>query len=197
VQEHGAEVRAENDRLREENAGLRKENERLLGEGERLLEENKRLKAQLDEARRAGKRQGAPFRRRERKAAPKKPGRKAGHAPAHRDVPDHVDEEKDVPLGACPHCGGEVDEDGTDNLYEVDMPPVKPHVTKYVTHHGQCKQCRRRVESRHPEQASAAKGAASVVLGPRVLATSIDLKERIGVPYRKVVEILGCASSSG
>ena len=35
------------------------------------------LRAQLEEARRAGKRQAAPFSKGERKAAPKKPGRTA------------------------------------------------------------------------------------------------------------------------
>src|SRR6202042_3443713 len=74
--------------------------------------------------------------------------------------------------------------------YVVDIPPVRPHVTKYVNHHGCCKKCGRRVDSRHPDQTSTAKGAAMVVLGPRVLAVSIDLKERVGVPYRKVVQVL-------
>ena len=176
--------------LRSECARLRTDNEALKEENARLVEENKDLKRRLGQAQRAGKRQAAPFRRRERKSNPKKPGRKPGHPPAHRPVPEHVDAEVDVPLGACPYCGGEVDEHGTDEQYVVDIPPVKPHVTKYVNHHGRCKRCGRRVDSRHPDQTSTAKGAASVVLGPQVLAVSIDLKERVGVPYRKVVQVL-------
>jgi len=148
------------------------------------------LKATLEQAQRAGKRQAAPFRRRKRKTNPKKPGRKPGHPAAHRPVPAHVDVEVEVPLGACPHCGGDVDEWGTDEQYVVDIPPVKPHVTKYINHHGRCTRCGRRVDSRHPDQTSTAKGAATVVLGPQVLAVSIDLKERVGVTYRKVVQVL-------
>jgi transposase len=148
------------------------------------------LKANLEQAQRAGKRQAAPFRRHKRKVNPKKPGRKPGHPPAHRPIPDPVDVEVDVPLGSCPHCGGDVDEHGTDEQYVVDIPPVKPHVTKYVNHHGRCTRCGQRVDSRHPDQTSTAKGAATVVLGPQVLAVSIDLKERVGVPYRKVVQVL-------
>jgi transposase len=182
--------RAENLLLRSECARLRTANEALKEENERLVAENKDLKGRLGEAQRAGKRQAAPFRRRERKSNPKKPGRKPGHPPAHRPVPDHVDAEVDVPLGSCPHCGGDVDEHGTDEQYVVDIPSVQPHVTKYVNHHGRCARCDRRVDSRHPDQTSTAKGAATVVLGPQVLAVSIDLKERVGVPYRKVVQVL-------
>jgi transposase len=179
----------EGESLPAENAKLREENAALQRKVEELRRENERLKKRLEEARRSGKRQAAPFRRRERKALPKKPGRKTGHAPAHRPIPDHVDAEVDVPLGACPSCGGDVDEHGTDEQYVVDVPSVKPHVTKYVNHHGCCQRCGRRVDSRHPEQTSTAKGAASVVLGPQALALSVELKERLGVPYAKIVHM--------
>lgn len=182
--------RTENLLLRSECARLRAENDALKEENARLVEENKGLKQRLEQAQRGRKRQAAPFRRRKRKNDPKKPGRKPGHPPAHRPIPDHVDVDVDVPLGACPFCGGDVDEHGTDEQYVVDIPPAKPHVTKYVNHHGGCKRCGRRVDSRHPDQTSSAKGAAMVVLGPQVLAVSIDLKERVGVPYRKVVQVL-------
>jgi transposase len=184
-------LRAEILLLRSECARLRTENEGLKEENARLVEENKDLKQRLEQAQRGRKRQAAPFRRRKRKSDPKKPGRKPGHPPAHRPVPDHVDVDVDVPLGPCPFCGGEVDEHGTDEQYVVDIPPAKPHVKKYVNHHGCCKRCGRRVDSRHPDQTSTAKGAAgAVVLGPQVLAVSIDLKERVGVPYRRVVQVL-------
>ena len=190
MDEQSRTLRAENLLLRSECAQLRADNAGLKEENARLVEENKDLKRRLAHAQRARKRQAAPFRRRERKTNPKRPGRKPGHPPAHRPVPEHVDAEVDVPLGSCPFCGGEVDEHGTDDQHVVDIPPVRPHATKYVNHHGRCKRCGRRVDSRHPDQTSTAKGAASVVLGPQVLAVSIDLKERIGVPYRKVAQVL-------
>jgi transposase len=190
VDEQSRAPRAEILLLRSECARLRTENEALKGENARLVEENKDLRQRLEQAQRGRKRQAAPFRRRKRKSDPKKPGRKPGHPPAHRPIPEHVDAEVDVPLGPCPFCGGEVDEHGSDDQYVVDIPPVKPHVTKYVNHHGRCEGCGRRVDSRHRDQTSTAKGAASVVLGPQVLAVSVDLKERVGVPYRKVVQVL-------
>jgi transposase len=183
-------LRAEILLLRAECARVQAENEALKAENAQLVEENKDLRQRLEQTQRGRKRQAAPFRRRQRKSDPKKPGRKPGHPPAHRPVPEHVDNEVDVPLGPCPFCGGEVDEHGTDDQFVADIPPVKPHVTKYVNHHGRCKQCSRKVESRHPSQTSTAKGAASVVLGPQVLAVSVDLKERVGVTYRKVAQVL-------
>ena len=185
-------LRADNERLRAENATLRATSDALREQNEQLREENKDLKRRLQVAQRAARRQAAPFRRRKRKQNPKKPGRKMGHPPANRPVPDHVDEQHDCPVGtACPDCGGEVEEDGTQDQYVVEIPEVKPHVTKYTNHYGHCKRCGRSVHSRHPKQTSSATGAAGVQLGPRVLAVSTDLKERLGVPYRKVVQVLG------
>jgi hypothetical protein len=69
------------------------------------------LTAALEEARRGGKRQAAPFRKRDEPVdEPKRPGRKKGrrHGPhAHREAipPARIDEHYDVPLpDRCPHC---------------------------------------------------------------------------------------------
>jgi transposase len=52
-----------------------------------LRAEVERLKAELEQSRRAGKRQAAPFSKGSPKANPERPGRKAGHPPSHRPVP--------------------------------------------------------------------------------------------------------------
>jgi hypothetical protein len=83
-----------------------------------------------------------------------------------------------------------LEDEKTHEHFEVDIPPVKPVVTRYVTHSGYCKTCRRRVQSRHPQQISTATGAAGVVVGPRVKAIAADLKHRLGVPYAKICEHL-------
>src|SRR6202051_3009029 len=41
-----------------------------------------------------------------RAVAPKRPGRKRGHPGAFRHKPDHIDEDIEVGLCSCPHCGG-------------------------------------------------------------------------------------------
>ena len=80
---------------------------------ERLLAENARLRAQLEAARRAGKRQSAPFSKGDPKQNPAKSGHKSGErygTKGHRPAPDHVDEEIGVPMpDCCPCCQGELE----------------------------------------------------------------------------------------
>src|SRR4051812_48626077 len=76
--------------LVEELRTLRAQVEQLLRENQRLRRELDRAKADLDAARRAGKRQAAPFAKGQPTAQPKKPGRKPGkdYGPkAHRQPP--------------------------------------------------------------------------------------------------------------
>src|SRR3954451_9168640 len=78
-----------------------------------LRAEVERLKAELEQSRRAGKRQAAPFSKGPPKAAPKRPGRKAGHAPSHRPAPppEQVDRTIEVPMPSeCPECHAPLDD---------------------------------------------------------------------------------------
>jgi len=74
-----------------------------------LAAENKVLRGQIDEAQRPA----APFRRRDAPKVPeaqrKQPGHPKGHPGVHHAVPTHVVEHVEVPLPACPHCGGAVE----------------------------------------------------------------------------------------
>jgi transposase len=181
-------LRVERDALRAERDALAVRLRRAEMESRRQRSEIDRLKAALEEALRAAKRQAAPFRRRRRKGRPGRPGRKPGHEPANRPVPDHVDEELYEPLLGCPCCGGEV-EDVADlpPQFVIDLPPeIRLWVRRFHTQSGWCGHCRRRVRSRHPEQHSTATGAAGVQVGPRALALGVDLKHRIGIPYKKI-----------
>src|SRR5437764_12680342 len=77
-----------------------------------LRAEVERLKAELEQSRRAGKRQAAPFSRGTPKSNPKRPGRKAGHSPSHRPAPPpgQVDRTIAVPLPPeCPECRAPLD----------------------------------------------------------------------------------------
>ena len=116
--------------------------ERLEGELGRLNMENADLKSQLkerdariaklesvlEESRRAGKRQAAPFSKDKPKRDPKKPGRKPGSKYGRQavraiPVPDKTFE------APCPEqcpCGGKVGAEGSIDLYQVDIPPIQP-----------------------------------------------------------------------
>ena len=182
----------ENERLRAENAELRSAVERLAGQVEELGKQVAELTKALTAAQRAGKRQAAPFRRKKRKANPKKPGREPGHKGERRAVPDHVDHVRHgPPLTDCPHCGHGVHGVHTSTNYEVDLPAVEPEVTQNLFHSGWCPHCNKLVHAPHPEQTSTATGAAACHFGPRVRSLTADLKHRLGVPYRKIVDLLG------
>lgn len=162
----------------------------LIAQLQRRLAE---LEQRLAELERAAKRQATPFARKQRTENPKRPGRKAGQGrftSRPRPTPDQVAETKEQPLEACPTCGGPVTDVKDHEQFVVDLPDVQPTVTRYLTHSGHCARCGQRVRARHPEQISAATGAAGVIIGPRAKALAADLKHRLGVPYGKVAEVL-------
>jgi transposase len=155
-----------------------------------LRAEVERVKAELEQSRRAGKRQAAPFSKGAPKANPKRPGRKPGHPPSHRPAPppEQVDRTVDVPLPAeCPECHAPLAEDPVTvhDQYQIDLPEPKPVITRFRIPVTRCPACFRRVQGRHPEQISDALGAAAVQYGPRLLGFAADLKHRIGASYRK------------
>lgn len=167
----------------------------LRAENERLVAENVRLRSELEAARRAGKRQAAPFSKDDPKKDPAKSGRKSGAeygTKAHRLVPDHVDEEIPVPLpDACPCCQGELEFEDEVDQYQEDVVWVPAHVRRYRVSRGRCRSCGRRVQGRHPDQTSDAIGAAGSQIGPRAVAIAAQLNKELGVPMGKAARILG------
>lgn len=163
---------------------------------EKLQKQVELLRTKVEELERAGKRQAAPFARRKLVEKRKRPGRKAGQGKfAHRTKPSQkeVNETKVARLHGCPECGGKLREIHKHEQFEVDIPPVEPVITRFVTFSGYCGDCKKRVRSRHPEQTSQASGAAGVVVGPRAKALASDLKHRLGSSYGKVSEVLNDA----
>lgn len=161
---------------------------------EALKKENARLQRLLEEALRAVKRQAAPFSRQNPKAAPEKPGRKPGKSygrPYRRPVPDHVDEVIEVPLPSrCPRCRGELEECETVSQFQTEIPEPRVERVEFRIHVGRCRNCRRRVQGRHPRQTSDAVGSAASQLGPRALALATQLNKGLGLPYGKTAAVL-------
>jgi transposase len=151
------------------------------------------LTRRLEEQRRAGKRQAAPFAKRPPKDEPKKPGRKSGenYGPkAHREPPEHIDEIYEAPLpDACPDCGGAIDETDIRPQYQTEI-PRRPIDRQFNVHIGQCRQCRRRVQGRHPLQTSDALGAAAAQLGPDAQAAIVDFNKQCGMSHGKISRVL-------
>jgi transposase len=160
-----------------------------------LQAENERLRRQLDEATRAGKRQAAPFAKGTPADQPKKPGRKPGKdygTKAHRQPPspEQIDEAHEAPLPeVCPDCGSPLDETHIAQQYQVEI-PRKPIHRQFNIHIGQCRQCHRRVQGRHPLQTSDALGAAAAQLGPDAQAAVVELNKQGGLSHGKVSRCL-------
>lgn len=160
---------------------------------QRQQKELERLRAEVEELKRAGKRQATPFARRNWVEKPKRPGRKAGQGKfSRRAMPTikQIQETKTAKLQGCPECGGRVREIHKHEQYVTDIPVVEVKTTRFVTYSGYCRECHKRVRSRHPDQTSDATGAAGVQVGPRAKALAADLKHRLGVSYGKVSEVL-------
>lgn len=167
----------------------------LQAENEALRQENAELRAALEEATRAGKRQATPFRRPARGLAsePKKPGRRSGEGTfSYRQLGDDatIVEAAAAELLGCPVCHGVVIDVRSHEQFMEDLPVARPVVHRLVTYSGWCATCSCRVRSRHPMAVSNAVGAAGVMLGPQVIALASDMKHRFGVSYDKVAEFL-------
>jgi transposase len=186
-------------------AALAVENELLWGEAARLSGENERLRArvaklegQLEEARRAGKRQAAPFSRRESNPDPGRSGRRSGDdhgRHSRREPPGEVDEEYDAPLGSRCECGGEIERDRTEYQYQDEMPEPRPVRRRFAVHIGKCRCCGRRHQGRHSFQTSDALEAAACMLGPRAVALATELNKELGLSPQKTAKALAGSGS--
>ncbi|MGH3521683.1 MAG: IS66 family transposase [Mycobacterium sp.] len=162
---------------------------------EQLRSENEHLRRLLDEERRNGKRQAAPFSKGAPKVNPKKPGRKPGTKygrQSRRAVPRKIDDHVVVecPL-MCPYCDGEVKLNGeVGRQYQTDIPIIEPATTEFEIQYGRCTQCGRRVQGRVPEQTSNAAGdVGAVQIGPNAVALAAHLNKNCGMSYGRIAEI--------
>lgn len=185
----------ENGQLKQRVAQLEGQVDALMSQIKALQDQVATLTAALDEARRAGKRQAAPFRKQDEPTAePKPPGRKSGkrHGPhAHRGTPPRIDETYDAPLpNKCPHCGdGRLSETGVATQYQTEI-PRRVIYRQFDVHLGTCGGCGRAVAGRHELQTSTARGAAASQLGPNVHALLTILNKDLGLSHGKSVKLL-------
>ncbi len=150
------------------------------------------LEKLIEEVRRGGKRQAAPFSKGNPKATPKKSGRKSGgdHGTHSRRALPSRDADRVVAVGlpgSCPHCGdGEVVKVKTMAQWVEDLPDIATVLTRFDIAVGCCAGCGRRVQGRDVEQSSDAVGAAASQVGPRALALAGWLHKSCGMPLAKI-----------
>lgn len=154
------------------------------------------LEKLLEESRRSGKRQAAPFSKGEPTDEPKRPGRKRGRGHGrhgHRMAPASIDRELRAPLPeCCPHCGGEVAHERDADQFQTDLPALpSPTTTRFKVAVGRCRSCGKRVQGRHGEQTSDALGAAGAQIGPVAKAWVAWLHYGLGLSFGKCAQLLG------
>ena len=154
---------------------LREDLRRSEAERQRLRRENEKLKDELEAARRAVYRQAAPFSRDTPKTAPRRPGRKRGAAYGRRAHRPSAARRRDLRRAAAgrsvravrPPCDGP----RVVTQYQEELPVQRPvGAALSRSRSASARQCRRRVQGRHPLQTSDALGAAAVQLGPQAVA---------------------------
>ena len=152
--------------------------------------------AELDELRRAAKRQASPYRRRKKKTDCKRPGRKANQGTfAHRGPPalgEITDEDESDRPASCPCCGGtELEDRGFEDVFITELPALpRPQVKRVRMWMRQCQACSTKVRGSHADVADDQRGATAHRLGPRVKTAAIVLHYGRGIPQRKVPAVL-------
>ena len=160
--------------------------EELLALVAELQDQIAAVRAEVDELKRGGKRQAAPFAKGARVAEPKRPGRKPG-AGTFRDreapLPEAITERSvdvQVSRDACPACGGPLEEARVDFVYRTELPErPRPQVTRDCVWVCRCTVCGTPVRGQHPDLAPDQSGAAAHVL-----------HYGVGIPVRKVPAVL-------
>src|SRR3954452_11862806 len=178
-------------------AALKARVEQLLAEVASLRTENATLKAQLEQRTRDAKRQAAPFSKGQRKAQPKRPGRKPGRGHfTFRTLPtpdqwNYPPIEVRLPDPACSGCGEPLQEHRVDLAAITDLPPQpKPVVQPYRVWVYRCPGCETTVRAPHPDLAPDQFGATAHRVGQRAMAAAHATHYGLGVPVRKVPAVL-------
>ncbi len=176
---------------------LEAENQQLREENVRLREENTRLNKRIGDLERRQKKTVAPFGRDTPKADPQPSGRRAGQGTfSYRAPPQAGDITRviEVPLPTTCPCGGALEAQHRDLASLTDLPERRPRVTAYHLAVGQCRRCGRRVRASHPDVRADQRGATAHRLGPEVLSLAHSLHYDLGVPVRKVPEVVRLAT---
>jgi len=133
----------------------------LIAPVRKLFAEVEALRAEVENLKRSGKRQAAPFSKGTRVKDPKRPGRKPGQGTfERRQAPDSATLSEPpiaVPVAetACPTCGDRLVADRVEEASIVDLPEVvRPRVRLFRVDVRRCKGCGTTARGRHPDLAA-------------------------------------------
>lgn len=126
----------------------------------------------------------------------KKPGRPVGHVGAFRKRPRKINRHVHAPLPvddrrklSCPECNTQLCDLKQHRRVVEDIVPSKVVAICYHTQSGYCPSCRRRMESRGPDQPPAPAGLDQVQLGLEAMATAAVMRVCYRLPLRQISQI--------
>lgn len=187
LRKENRDLRAEVAELHQENETLKARVERIEADLVRLRKENEELKARL-----GGKGNPPPFvKPPRRQGEAKKPGCKKGHPGTFRPMPSQVDEEQELTLECCPHCGSKLSELQAERVrYVEDLLPPRLRVTKYRIERYYCPSCKQLVEQKPDDVLPGHQ------FGTRLMSYVVYLREEIRLPVNMVQRYLTKAGLS-
>ena len=167
---------------------LERDKAKLIEERDHWKRRSEHLEKELEAARRAGRRQAAPFAKDRPQGRGGRPGRRAGAEygrQGRRRPPTQAD-----PRGGGPDelSGLRRRGQGVASQYQEDE--VRPLVRRFDIEVGHCSQCQRHVQGRHALQTSDADGRGCRSTGPERRRAVVELHTELGMPLEKVVRVL-------
>jgi transposase len=125
--------------------------------------------------------------------------RKKGHPGAFRTLAEHPDQMVESYAAACPHCARALspgDQPGFHAYDHVELPPIRPVVTRIHRHRGICPGCRRAFSA--PPPAGMTPGSP---FGPALCALILHLHVTQAIGFERLArlldEVFGVAISEG
>jgi hypothetical protein len=113
---------------------------------------------------------------------PKKPGAPIGHKGTTRQVPDRIDEHRDIRIDKCPECSSpDITPCGkfSDHCQE-DIVIPQTWVTRFRHHYYWCPNCKKTVHGAGDGEIPGS------YIGPNAKALAVFLHYQMSVPYRKI-----------
>ena len=159
--------------------------DRLTGEVAALRAENAELRAKLDRPPKTPDNSSLPPSQGQKTSIwAKNRSKRRPHAGAHRPLHPDPTERRDVLAASCPHCGFDVSHSaqGPCETYDrIEIPEIRPDVTRVVLHGGVCPCCAGRFKAQAPlglERGSP--------FGPNLRAFVIYLRFTQGVGFERL-----------
>src|SRR5450756_313053 len=174
--------------------------ERLTAEVVTLRAENAELRGKLDRpAKTPDNSSVPPSQGRKTSTLAKNRSKRKPHAGAHRPLHPDPTQRRDILAAACPHCGFDVSQSAQEpcEAYDrIEIPEIKPDVTRVTLHGGVCPCCAGRFKAEAPQGLE--RGSP---FGPNLRAFVIYLRFTQGVGFERLSllmrDLLGLESSEG